>query len=166
MTPDQGGRSPSPQGSSPTHAYTTLHPRDALISFKAFTATTKPHIRIKSNPIPTSKTPDPSSRSENYHHALGFCRGRGRETRTEGESDSKPLKKTDEPFRRWINTHIWKDPIHHFSLSLSLSLSLSGFNGDSLHFLLLPLPTRTRTRNEELKTASSVDFLFFSIFLF
>jgi len=41
VTPDQGGRSPSPQGSSPTHAYTTLHPREALISFKALTAKEK-----------------------------------------------------------------------------------------------------------------------------
>jgi hypothetical protein len=40
VTPDQGGRSPSPQGSSPTQAYTTLQPREALISFKALTATT------------------------------------------------------------------------------------------------------------------------------
>ena len=41
VTPDHGGRSPSPQGSSPTQAYTTLHPSDALISFKAFTAAKK-----------------------------------------------------------------------------------------------------------------------------
>lgn len=41
MTPDQGGRSPSPQGSSPTHAYTTRHPRDAFISFRAFTTRKK-----------------------------------------------------------------------------------------------------------------------------
>jgi len=46
VTPDQGGRSPSPQGSSPTQAYTTLQPSEALISFKALTANQKP---IKSN---------------------------------------------------------------------------------------------------------------------
>lgn len=51
VTPDQAGKSPSPHGSSPTHAYTTLHPRDALISLRAFTTLNKKSLLIHSKQI-------------------------------------------------------------------------------------------------------------------